>query len=644
MRRGLVVFAVILLAVSTGATSQFDRGALQNTNQQKGADEEFSQHRSPDVAIPDDAYDGTIGSMVCLDVAGVDTTITDLNVEVGITHTWVGDLVIKLVSPSAEVLTLMSRPGFDEGVDDGSGCCGTSSNIDFSAPVTFDDAAAVSAEDMGLPGSIVCLEDGICDYFPFPDAGPGTNLAQFNGQNGAGTWQVCVGDAAGGDTGDLETASIVFNQQEGDLAIIKTAPNGVAVGGPYPYRIEVTNNGPADQPSVMVTDVLPAEISYVSDSCGGGAAGQDWTWSAGTVAVGATVICDLTVQLVGPDCVSVNNTATVVGGISDPNGTNNSSSHSNGGGEAVADPSFELGTPNAAWNESSTNFGTTLCDLGSCGNGTGTGPRTGDWWSWFGGIGTYEEGSVSQDLTISTGADLSFYLEMIICDSGADYLEVTVDGNQIWVIDGSSALCGVLGYSLQTVDLAPYDDGAVHTLAFHSEIFANNGAGSNFFVDDVSIPGTADCTQAAVFDLALTKSATNNGDGTGTYGFTVQNLGPDDATGIVVTDILPAGVAYVSDTCGGSEVGGVWTWPVGNLLNGASATCDMLVTVIDPADTFNNATVAGAGADTNPGNDSDSAGIPEQMPEAIPTIGFVGMMVLLLLVASAGFFLIRRRV
>ena len=145
MKRGLVVMTVMLLAVGTGAASQFDRGAPQATNQEKGADEQFSQHRSPEVAIPDDTYDGTLGSMACLDVTGVDTTITDLNVEVGITHTWVGDLVIKLVSPSAEVLTLMSRPGFDEGVDDGSGCCGTSTNMDFTAPVTFDDAAAVSA-------------------------------------------------------------------------------------------------------------------------------------------------------------------------------------------------------------------------------------------------------------------------------------------------------------------------------------------------------------------------------------------------------------------------------------------------------------------------------------------------------------------
>lgn len=502
MKRGLLVLACICLVVGAmpcEAASPFDRGAQQGVNSQKGAEEEFSQHRSPEVAIPDDTYDGSLGSMACLDVPGSNVTITDLNVVVGVSHTWAGDLTIKLVSPTTEILTLMSRPGLAETADDGNDCCGDSSNLDFNSPVTFDDAGAVSAEDMGASlGSsddVICQDDGVCTFFPFPDTGPGTNLAQFNGQNGSGTWQVCVGDSAGGDTGDLETATIVFNQQEGDLAITKTAPDGVAVGGPFAYLIEVTNNGPADQTGVVVTDVLPPEIAYVSDNCGGGAAAQTWTWNAGTVATGTTVMCDLTVQMVGPDCVSVNNTATVVGGISDPDGSNNSSSHSNGGGEAVVDPSFELGTPNAAWAEVSTNYGTPLCDVAGCGTGTGTGPLTGDWWAWFGGAGgVYEEASVSQDVVISPGSNLSFYFEAIVCDTAADYLEVTIDGNQIWYVDGGSPLCGTLGYSMQTADLAPYDDGGVHTLTFYSENFGQGGGGSNFFVDDVSIPGTATCS------------------------------------------------------------------------------------------------------------------------------------------------------
>ncbi|MCB8921337.1 MAG: carboxypeptidase regulatory-like domain-containing protein [Ardenticatenaceae bacterium] len=158
----------------------------------------------------------------------------------------------------------------------------------------------------------------------------------------------------------------------------------------------------------------------------------------------------------------------------------------------VADGSFEDGTPNSYWTEASTNFGTPICDEANCGLGTGTGPRTGTFWTWFGGIAGYEEGSVSQDVTIPAGtATLNFYLEQIVCDTASDYMEVTLDGNQVFYTDGGNAICGVLGYSLQSADVSAYADGGTHTLEFHSEIFANGGTGTNFFVDDVEIVAEA---------------------------------------------------------------------------------------------------------------------------------------------------------
>ena len=156
------------------------------------------------------------------------------------------------------------------------------------------------------------------------------------------------------------------------------------------------------------------------------------------------------------------------------------------GSNVINDGSFEAGAFGGTWNEYSLNFGTPLCTVGFCGTGTGTGPSDGAWWAWFGGIGAYEEGAVSQDVTIpATSTDLTFDLEQIVCDSGADYMEMTVDGNMEFWTNGGSALCGTLGYSTQTVDLSAYADGGSHTLEFHSEIFANNGGGSNFFVDNV---------------------------------------------------------------------------------------------------------------------------------------------------------------
>ena len=487
--RCLALVACVIMW-SVGAFASSDRAAPQGINPQKGNLEEFSSLVGIDVPIPDDAYDGSIGSMVCLSAPGINNTITNMQVQVAIEHTWVGDLVIKLVSPSNEILTLMSRPGFAEPADDGTGCCGHSSNMVMTAPVTFEDAAGTSAEDLGAPLLVVCDEDGICNYYPYPDTGPGTNLAQFNGQNGAGTWQVCVGDAAGGDTGEFASTSVIFNGQSGDLEITKDIPDGVVPGGNFDFGIAVVNNGPGDQSGVVVTDTLPPEVTYVSDNCGGGAAGQNWTWTIGNLTNGGSASCLVTVNLANPDCIAVTNTADVTGAVSDPVPGNNSATASNAF-ETVDDGGFEDGTPNSYWAEASTNFGTPLCDIASCGTGTGTGPYMGDWWVWFGGISaTTETGSVAQTVNIPVGTtEMTFWFEAIVCDSAADFMNVTIDGNVVYTIDGGSALCGSLGYTQQVVDISAYADDGDHALEFISQTVSANGGGTNFFVDDVSIAG-----------------------------------------------------------------------------------------------------------------------------------------------------------
>jgi hypothetical protein len=66
-------------------------------------------------------------------------------------------------------------------------------------------------------------------------------------------------------------------------------------------------------------------------------------------------------------------------------------------------------------------------------------------------------------------------------------MEVLVDGNQVFLTDGSNPACGVLGYVQQFVNLGGFADGELHTLEFHSETFSTNAGASNFFVDDVEV-------------------------------------------------------------------------------------------------------------------------------------------------------------
>ena len=181
--------------------------------------------------------------------------------------------------------------------------------------------------------------------------------------------------------------------------------------------------------------------------------------------------------------------------------------------DVVQDGSFEAGTPSPFWNESSTNFGTPLCDVAGCGTGTGTGPLTGDWWAWFGGIAAYEAGNVSQSVTIPAGgpATLSFWVEQFVCSGDAnDYLDVLIDGTTLWSTNAAAAECGVLGYRQVTLDVSAYADGGAHLLEFNSETFGS--ANTNFFVDDVVLDaegGGAVCTSPS--DVPWLSVSPNNG-------------------------------------------------------------------------------------------------------------------------------------
>jgi PKD repeat protein len=156
-------------------------------------------------------------------------------------------------------------------------------------------------------------------------------------------------------------------------------------------------------------------------------------------------------------------------------------------GDVILDGGFEAGTPNPYWAEYSTNVGTPLCTLDACGYGGGTGPHTGDWWAWFGGIPDYfEEGYVSQPVTIPSGtATLSFWLEVPTCSDPGGYMKVFVDDTEVFAVFGDDPLCNLVGYVQKAIDVSAFADGGVHTVKFYS-VTSGNGY-DNFFVDDVAL-------------------------------------------------------------------------------------------------------------------------------------------------------------
>ncbi len=154
----------------------------------------------------------------------------------------------------------------------------------------------------------------------------------------------------------------------------------------------------------------------------------------------------------------------------------------------LQDPGFEANTPNPYWDEASTNFGTPLCTGGACGTGAGTaGPRTGAVWAWFGGTASYEAGSLSQTVTIPTGAaKLEFYLWFGLAEPGSDATDLfnaEIDNATLFTTNATE-IALYPSYTLVSLDVSAYADNASHTVVFSS---ITSGETVNINLDDVAL-------------------------------------------------------------------------------------------------------------------------------------------------------------
>jgi uncharacterized repeat protein (TIGR01451 family) len=168
---------------------------------------------------------------------------------------------------------------------------------------------------------------------------------------------------------------------------------------------------------------------------------------------------------------------------------------------------------------------------------------------------------------------------------------------------------------------------------------------------------------AAAADIGVTKIVSNATPAVGTnvtFTIVATNLGPSDATGVQVTDVLPGSLTFVSSiaTLGAyNQLTGIWN--IGNLAAGASATLQITVTVTTTNTVTNTATrTASSPIDVDPANDSASAqvtgstvpGLPNNgvpaaasaIPTSPPGGALAGLLPLLLILAAAGA-AIRRR-
>ena len=194
--------------------------------------------------IPDLVSPG-ISSVLNVPTGG---TIADLNVDLQITHTWVGDLCITLTHPSGSpTVQLVQRPGFDGGCD-ATGCCGCGgNNLD------------VVLDDEGGGGPI----EGLCGSPTVPTSPPSYTpdeaLSVFDGMDMAGDWTLAVNDNGDGDTGTLEGWSLHFN------ALPANSGDCNGNGLPDECEADCDGNGVPDGCDVDGSD--PDGDGLVADDC-----------------------------------------------------------------------------------------------------------------------------------------------------------------------------------------------------------------------------------------------------------------------------------------------------------------------------------------------------------------------------------------
>lgn len=177
-----------------------------------------------DLKPVDGLYNGTLGSMACVDLEVPDDGINyleDVRLTVAMDHTWLGDVTIKILSPDDKILTALARTGDPMGAlpDSSDGCCGDDSNFAAAAPFTLRDGAPFKGADIGkgIANNAVACKDEMpkhvpCDWTPFPGMGPGTGFADFAGKNAAGTWTVCFGDSNVGDLGAVSSVALTLDK------------------------------------------------------------------------------------------------------------------------------------------------------------------------------------------------------------------------------------------------------------------------------------------------------------------------------------------------------------------------------------------------------------------------------------------------
>ncbi len=256
----------LFLALSGASNATI--GTTNNTATLSITDDDGSICSSPNLSIPDNNTGGVTDSLV---VSG-SGSLSDLNVSLNVTHTYVGDLIFTLKHmDTGTSVTIIDQPGF---LSSGFGCGGD--DID----VTLDDEASSSVEDE-------CSSNSPTINGAFQ---PNNPLNAFDSENFGGTWTMTVSDNTGADTGTLNTWCLIYTIT---TATAPAAPSTPDMTAGTDLGVSNSDNITSDAtPTFIGTAEANSTVTLISSVDGTvGSASADgsgnWTITASALTAGA---------------------------------------------------------------------------------------------------------------------------------------------------------------------------------------------------------------------------------------------------------------------------------------------------------------------------------------------------------------------
>ena len=414
------------------------------------------------------------------------------------------------------------------------------------------------------------------------DAGASTNvvvtvLAVATEGAGTNSASVTTSSVEGGQGLANNDDSCSSNFLSPDVLVVKTCPIDMIAGTGSAYSITVSNLGNTAAKNVVLTDTLPAGVSFLAAvPAPATEAGAVLTFALGDIGAGASVTITIDVQVDATGGAAVNTASATTDSVE------------GGQGEANNDDSCTSNylSPDV-WVENECLPGTIVASDDYTLKVRFYNDGTTD------ALGTI----VVVDVPDGLFQDNSFAAASTLGATTAEGLVVTVDVGTLaagaW---GEVTVSGTAASS--TAARGSYTTYAtISTDSTQSQVSNDAGECSVILTaPDLALSKTSTVTQitTTVVNSALVSTseivetaAASRSDTVTTssriaYIITASNLGDADATGVAIVDSLPAGVTVVSNPDGGVVIGNTVTWDVPVIVAGGSAAVALTVETVTP--------------------------------------------------------------